>query len=72
MNGGSCSDDHCLCQKGYTGTHCGQRKYTFIYVGTLYSEVIPGCMDRVPFTTKFQLMLSLFLIRCSGILQENS
>ncbi|XP_013923451.1 PREDICTED: fibrillin-1-like [Thamnophis sirtalis] len=24
MNGGSCSDDHCLCQKGYTGTHCGQ------------------------------------------------
>lgn len=27
MNGGSCSDDHCLCQKGYIGTHCGQRKY---------------------------------------------
>lgn len=27
MNGGSCSDDHCLCQKGYVGTHCGQRKY---------------------------------------------
>ncbi|MXQ86173.1 hypothetical protein E5288_WYG006528 [Bos mutus] len=24
MNGGSCSDDHCLCQKGYIGTHCGQ------------------------------------------------
>ncbi|ELK05439.1 Fibrillin-1 [Pteropus alecto] len=24
MNGGSCSDDHCICQKGYIGTHCGQ------------------------------------------------
>ena len=26
MNGGSCSDDHCVCPKGYIGTHCGQRK----------------------------------------------
>ncbi|XP_059498675.1 fibrillin-2 [Stegostoma tigrinum] len=24
MNGGSCAEDHCQCQKGYTGTHCGQ------------------------------------------------
>ncbi|XP_048832997.1 fibrillin-2b isoform X7 [Brienomyrus brachyistius] len=24
MNGGSCSEDSCLCQKGYTGAHCGQ------------------------------------------------
>ncbi|XP_073320826.1 fibrillin-1 isoform X2 [Pagrus major] len=24
MNGGSCAEDHCLCQKGYVGNHCGQ------------------------------------------------
>ncbi|XP_010072873.1 PREDICTED: fibrillin-2-like, partial [Pterocles gutturalis] len=24
MNGGSCSEESCLCQKGYTGTYCGQ------------------------------------------------
>ncbi|KAG2463812.1 FBN2 protein, partial [Polypterus senegalus] len=24
MNGGSCNEDSCSCQKGYTGTHCGQ------------------------------------------------
>ncbi|XP_067329714.1 fibrillin-2 isoform X2 [Anolis sagrei] len=24
MNGGSCSEESCLCQKGFTGTHCGQ------------------------------------------------
>uniref|UniRef100_A0A8C4Q1E3 Fibrillin-2-like n=1 Tax=Eptatretus burgeri TaxID=7764 RepID=A0A8C4Q1E3_EPTBU len=24
MNGGSCHEDNCRCQKGYTGTHCGQ------------------------------------------------
>ncbi|MGH0185790.1 UNVERIFIED_CONTAM: hypothetical protein FKN15_019322 [Acipenser sinensis] len=24
MNGGSCAEDHCQCQKGYTGTYCGQ------------------------------------------------
>lgn len=30
MNGGSCSDDHCICQKGYIGTHCGQRKSTIV------------------------------------------
>ncbi|MGH0175719.1 UNVERIFIED_CONTAM: hypothetical protein FKN15_071488 [Acipenser sinensis] len=24
MNGGSCNDDSCVCQKGYSGTHCGQ------------------------------------------------
>ncbi|XP_043562346.1 fibrillin-2-like [Chiloscyllium plagiosum] len=24
MNGGNCAEDHCQCQKGYTGTHCGQ------------------------------------------------
>ncbi|XP_041083035.1 fibrillin-1-like [Polyodon spathula] len=24
MNGGSCAEDQCLCQKGYTGNHCGQ------------------------------------------------
>ncbi|XP_029108624.1 fibrillin-2 isoform X1 [Scleropages formosus] len=24
MNGGSCTEDHCLCPKGFTGTHCGQ------------------------------------------------
>lgn len=30
MNGGSCSDDHCICQKGYIGTHCGQRKWTWL------------------------------------------
>ncbi|KAL7847601.1 hypothetical protein AOLI_G00223190 [Acnodon oligacanthus] len=24
MNGGMCEEDHCLCQKGYTGTYCGQ------------------------------------------------
>ncbi|XP_006007076.2 fibrillin-2 [Latimeria chalumnae] len=24
MNGGTCMEDHCQCQKGYTGTHCGQ------------------------------------------------
>ncbi|XP_066459257.1 fibrillin-2 [Eleutherodactylus coqui] len=24
MNGGSCVDDQCRCQKGYTGAHCGQ------------------------------------------------
>ncbi|CAM9994712.1 unnamed protein product [Lampetra fluviatilis] len=24
MNGGSCAEDHCLCQKGYNGAHCGQ------------------------------------------------
>lgn len=27
MNGGSCNEESCLCQKGYTGTYCGQRKY---------------------------------------------
>lgn len=26
MNGGTCAEDHCLCQKGYVGKHCGQRK----------------------------------------------
>ncbi|CAF94752.1 unnamed protein product, partial [Tetraodon nigroviridis] len=26
MNGGTCAEDHCLCQKGYIGKHCGQRK----------------------------------------------
>lgn len=26
MNGGTCADDHCQCQKGYIGTYCGQRK----------------------------------------------
>ncbi|GAA6077449.1 fibrillin-1, partial [Tachysurus ichikawai] len=24
MNGGTCAEDNCLCQKGYTGAHCGQ------------------------------------------------
>uniref|UniRef100_A0A8U7NV94 Uncharacterized protein n=1 Tax=Corvus moneduloides TaxID=1196302 RepID=A0A8U7NV94_CORMO len=24
MNGGSCSEESCLCQKGFTGTYCGQ------------------------------------------------
>uniref|UniRef100_A0A8B9LZJ9 Fibrillin 2 n=1 Tax=Astyanax mexicanus TaxID=7994 RepID=A0A8B9LZJ9_ASTMX len=24
MNGGLCEEDHCQCQKGYTGTYCGQ------------------------------------------------
>uniref|UniRef100_A0A8C3TCD8 Fibrillin 3 n=1 Tax=Chelydra serpentina TaxID=8475 RepID=A0A8C3TCD8_CHESE len=24
MNGGSCNEESCLCQKGYTGTYCGQ------------------------------------------------
>lgn len=24
MNGGNCAENHCQCQKGYTGTHCGQ------------------------------------------------
>uniref|UniRef100_A0A4W6C0J9 Fibrillin 1 n=1 Tax=Lates calcarifer TaxID=8187 RepID=A0A4W6C0J9_LATCA len=24
MNGGTCAEDHCLCQKGYVGNHCGQ------------------------------------------------
>uniref|UniRef100_A0A2I2YJL2 Fibrillin 2 n=1 Tax=Gorilla gorilla gorilla TaxID=9595 RepID=A0A2I2YJL2_GORGO len=24
MNGGTCADDHCQCQKGYIGTYCGQ------------------------------------------------
>lgn len=24
MNGGSCAEDHCMCQKGFIGTHCGQ------------------------------------------------
>ncbi|XP_075908807.1 fibrillin-2-like [Petromyzon marinus] len=24
MNGGTCVEDHCLCQNGYTGSHCGQ------------------------------------------------
>uniref|UniRef100_A0A670KEG4 Fibrillin 3 n=1 Tax=Podarcis muralis TaxID=64176 RepID=A0A670KEG4_PODMU len=24
MNGGSCNEEACLCQKGYTGTYCGQ------------------------------------------------
>ncbi|KAF7236393.1 Fibrillin-2 [Varanus komodoensis] len=24
MHGGSCSEEACLCQKGYTGTYCGQ------------------------------------------------
>ncbi|XP_042178990.1 fibrillin-2b isoform X2 [Oncorhynchus tshawytscha] len=24
MNGGSCQEDSCSCQKGYTGNHCGQ------------------------------------------------
>uniref|UniRef100_A0AAR2LSK7 Fibrillin 1 n=1 Tax=Pygocentrus nattereri TaxID=42514 RepID=A0AAR2LSK7_PYGNA len=24
MNGGTCAEDSCLCQKGYSGTHCGQ------------------------------------------------
>uniref|UniRef100_A0A8C2EYV8 Fibrillin 2b n=1 Tax=Cyprinus carpio TaxID=7962 RepID=A0A8C2EYV8_CYPCA len=24
MNGGVCNEDACSCQKGYTGTHCGQ------------------------------------------------
>lgn len=43
MNGGSCSDDHCICQKGYIGTHCGQRKYT-IAVSIL--EVNPCIIDR--------------------------
>lgn len=27
MNGGTCAEDNCLCQKGYIGNHCGQRKY---------------------------------------------
>lgn len=27
MNGGSCRGESCLCQRGYTGTVCGQRKY---------------------------------------------
>lgn len=26
MNGGSCAEDSCLCTKGYTGNHCGQRE----------------------------------------------
>ncbi|XP_051512992.1 fibrillin-1-like isoform X2 [Myxocyprinus asiaticus] len=24
MNGGTCAEDQCLCQKGYSGAHCGQ------------------------------------------------
>uniref|UniRef100_A0A8D0L9R6 Fibrillin 2 n=1 Tax=Sphenodon punctatus TaxID=8508 RepID=A0A8D0L9R6_SPHPU len=24
MNGGTCADDQCLCQKGYVGSYCGQ------------------------------------------------
>uniref|UniRef100_A0A3B1JMS0 Fibrillin 1 n=1 Tax=Astyanax mexicanus TaxID=7994 RepID=A0A3B1JMS0_ASTMX len=24
MNGGTCAEDNCMCQKGYSGTHCGQ------------------------------------------------
>lgn len=27
MNGGSCRGESCLCQRGYTGTVCGQREY---------------------------------------------
>ena len=27
MNGGSCRGEACLCQRGYTGTVCGQREY---------------------------------------------
>lgn len=27
MNGGSCAEDSCSCTKGYTGNHCGQRKW---------------------------------------------
>lgn len=30
MNGGTCAEDICLCQKGYNGAHCGQRKEKFI------------------------------------------
>lgn len=68
MNGGSCSDDHCLCQKGYTGTHCGQRKYAFVNIDT----IILGCVDWAAFSTEFQLIFRLVLIRYSGILQENT
>lgn len=28
MNGGSCRGESCLCQRGYTGTVCGQREYS--------------------------------------------
>ncbi|KTF90602.1 hypothetical protein cypCar_00035549 [Cyprinus carpio] len=28
MNGGVCNEDACSCQKGYTGTHCGQHYRT--------------------------------------------
>ena len=33
MNGGSCRGEACLCQRGYTGTVCGQREYPPAHLG---------------------------------------
>ena len=38
MNGGSCNEESCLCQKGYTGTYCGQRKYPQHLLNTRWAE----------------------------------
>uniref|UniRef100_A0A8C3X9N4 Fibrillin 3 n=1 Tax=Catagonus wagneri TaxID=51154 RepID=A0A8C3X9N4_9CETA len=44
MNGGSCRGESCLCQRGYTGTVCGQHYRT----GPCFGQVVPeGCQHQL-------------------------
>lgn len=45
MNGGSCNEESCLCQKGYTGTYCGQRKYLQHMLYTLH--ILMHCLQTL-------------------------
>uniref|UniRef100_A0A3B3DIK3 Fibrillin 2b n=1 Tax=Oryzias melastigma TaxID=30732 RepID=A0A3B3DIK3_ORYME len=50
MNGGSCMEDSCLCPKGYSGGHCGQREFRSFRVGRPETFPIPDYRTGPCFT----------------------